>query len=113
MPISAHPSHTSWPHWGAPPKAPVATCQFRHTPHTLRGPIGSFTQGPSGHVRMRLTAHRMLICAHLHTLRGPVGSPTQGPSGHVRMRLPAHRMPISAHPSHTSRPHRELHPRPQ
>ena len=50
--------HVSWPHrelhrkpqWQGPHASPR---QFRHTPHTVRGPIGSSTEGPSGRVRMR------------------------------------------------------------
>eukprot|EP00959_Pyramimonas_sp_CCMP1952_P447191 9362998-Pyramimonas_sp.AAC.1 len=30
---------------------------FRHTPHTVRGPSGSSTEGPSDRVRMRPQVH--------------------------------------------------------
>eukprot|EP00959_Pyramimonas_sp_CCMP1952_P353435 7405187-Pyramimonas_sp.AAC.1 len=54
----------------APPKAPAAastcgssltSCQCRATRNTIRGPIGSSTEGSSGSVHMRFPAHRMFI----------------------------------------------------
>eukprot|EP00959_Pyramimonas_sp_CCMP1952_P012912 273065-Pyramimonas_sp.AAC.1 len=47
---------------------------FRHTPHTVRGPIGSSAEGPSGCVRMR---HRHPTRHTPHTVRGPIGSSTE------------------------------------
>ena len=74
-PISAHPSHGSWPHTGPQPKA---SGPFRHTPHTVRGPTGSSTEGASGRVYMRPRNS----CRHTrHTVRGPIGSSTEGLSG--------------------------------
>eukprot|EP00959_Pyramimonas_sp_CCMP1952_P253100 5287281-Pyramimonas_sp.AAC.1 len=49
--------------------------QFRHTPHTFRGPIGNSTEGPRGCVRMRHPLFRHTP----HTLRGPMRSSTEGP----------------------------------
>eukprot|EP00959_Pyramimonas_sp_CCMP1952_P208527 4362133-Pyramimonas_sp.AAC.1 len=44
---------------------------FRHTPHTLRGPMGSSAEGPSGTVRMPPPAP----FRHTpHTPRGPLGA---------------------------------------
>ena len=56
-PISAHPSHVSWPHrelhrrpqWQGPHAVPLP---FRGTPRTFRGPIRCSTGGPSGRARM-------------------------------------------------------------
>jgi len=48
-PMSAHPSHASWPH-KEPHRRPQWRCshasrhEFRHTTHTVRGPIGSSTE---------------------------------------------------------------------
>eukprot|EP00959_Pyramimonas_sp_CCMP1952_P007087 148162-Pyramimonas_sp.AAC.1 len=33
--------------------SPPTACQFRRTPHAVRDPIGSASEGPSGRVRMR------------------------------------------------------------
>eukprot|EP00959_Pyramimonas_sp_CCMP1952_P252575 5277138-Pyramimonas_sp.AAC.1 len=49
-------------------------------PQTLRDPIGSATEGPSGCARM---------CHTPHTFRGPVGNFTEGPSCCTHMR-PTH-----------------------
>ena len=60
----------------------MASRQFRRTPHTLRGPIRSSTQGPSGKVRM--VASRPFRQTP-HTSGGPIGSSTQCHRGRVRM----------------------------
>eukprot|EP00959_Pyramimonas_sp_CCMP1952_P213235 4461725-Pyramimonas_sp.AAC.1 len=40
---------------GTPPEAPAAVCRcVSPNQHTLRGPMGSSTEGPSGGVHMRL-----------------------------------------------------------
>eukprot|EP00959_Pyramimonas_sp_CCMP1952_P256789 5364786-Pyramimonas_sp.AAC.1 len=36
---------------------PPLRAPFRHTPHTVRGPRGSSTEGPSGRVRMASPPH--------------------------------------------------------
>eukprot|EP00959_Pyramimonas_sp_CCMP1952_P209725 4387995-Pyramimonas_sp.AAC.1 len=54
-PHSAHHSHGSWPHrkphrrpqWQSPHDV-TAPFRHRHTPYTVRGPIGSSAEGPSG-----------------------------------------------------------------
>eukprot|EP00959_Pyramimonas_sp_CCMP1952_P098974 2069048-Pyramimonas_sp.AAC.1 len=50
---------------------------FRPTPHTLRGPMGSSTECPSGAVRMRFPRP---FWHTPHALRGPIGSSTEGPN---------------------------------
>ena len=72
-PISAYPSHGSWPHrephrrpqWWCPhAPAPLIDPKFWHTPHTVRGPIGSPTEGPSGGVRTCPRLSYTSILAH-------------------------------------------------
>eukprot|EP00959_Pyramimonas_sp_CCMP1952_P364425 7631363-Pyramimonas_sp.AAC.1 len=55
----------------------TAPHRFGHTHHTLRGPTGRSTEGPSGCARM--TQARQLRHS-AHTFRGPVGSSTESPS---------------------------------
>eukprot|EP00959_Pyramimonas_sp_CCMP1952_P302863 6336589-Pyramimonas_sp.AAC.1 len=49
----------------------AAPHQFRHSPHTVRGPIGGSTEGPSGCVRMP-APHPFRHTSH--TFRGSLGS---------------------------------------
>eukprot|EP00959_Pyramimonas_sp_CCMP1952_P387652 8124496-Pyramimonas_sp.AAC.1 len=80
---------------------------LRHTPHTVRGLIGSSTEGPSGCGCMR---HRNPLRHTPHAVRDPIGSSTDGPQW---VRLHASPPHITAHPSRGSWPHREFHRRPQ
>eukprot|EP00959_Pyramimonas_sp_CCMP1952_P229467 4797715-Pyramimonas_sp.AAC.1 len=49
---------------------------IRHTPHTLRDPIGSSTEGTSAAARMR---HPHPIRHTPDTFRGPIGAPPKAP----------------------------------
>ena len=108
-PISAHPSHGSWPHrelhrrpqWQGPHAVPPS---FRRTPHTVRGPIGSSTEGPSGRVRMQFQPH---FCASLTRFVAPLGAPPKAPVAASACFPTTH----SANPSHASWPHRAPHRR--
>eukprot|EP00959_Pyramimonas_sp_CCMP1952_P184533 3858698-Pyramimonas_sp.AAC.1 len=57
---------------------------IRHTSHTLRGPVGSSTEGPSGRAHM-CPRHPSRHVPHNNRFRGPIGSSTEGPSGTARM----------------------------
>eukprot|EP00959_Pyramimonas_sp_CCMP1952_P306549 6415583-Pyramimonas_sp.AAC.1 len=50
--------------------------RLRYTPHAVRVPIGSSTEGPSGTVHMR---PRHTLRRTPHTVRGHIGSSTEGP----------------------------------
>eukprot|EP00959_Pyramimonas_sp_CCMP1952_P211012 4416308-Pyramimonas_sp.AAC.1 len=63
---------------------------LRHTPHTVRGPIESSTEGPRGCGVPSPFRHTT------HTVPGPIGSFTKGPNGCVNLSL----APTLAHPSH-------------
>ena len=60
--VSAHPSRALWPHrelhrtpqWQGSHGGPAP---FWRTPHTVRGPIGSSTEGPRGKARIRDRVH--------------------------------------------------------
>ena len=56
---------------------------FRHTPHTLRGPLGSSTEGPSGHVRMRPRFH---FGTSLAQIVAPNEAPPRASDGRARTR---------------------------
>ena len=134
----ARPSRVSWPHRGAPPKAPVAGSACVPPPH-FGAPLTRFVelhgrlqwQGPHAYSGpLRRTPH---------TFRGPIGSSTKGSTGRVRMRTRAHfgehltrfvapwgappkapaagsscvLEPTSANTSHVSWPHRVPHRRSQ
>eukprot|EP00959_Pyramimonas_sp_CCMP1952_P208766 4366772-Pyramimonas_sp.AAC.1 len=85
-----------WPRPHAP--SPPTACPFRHTPHTIRGPIGISTEGSSGRVRMS-PPHSIRHTPH--TVRSPIGSSTDGSSGKGSHDTTA---PNSAHPSHVRGP---------
>ena len=109
---------------------------FGTPPHTLRGPIGSSTEGPSARVHMRTRVHFVRpLTRFVAPLEAPPKAPVAGPARgfglsfahpshaswphkglHRRsqwLRSHAATAFISAHLSHASWPHRELHRRPQ
>ena len=111
-PIWTHPSQGSWPHRELRRKT-----QW-HSPHGVRGPNSahpSHVSWPHRELhrrpqRLRPHASPPPISAHPpHTFRGLIGSSTERPNAKFAWR----RRLILAHPSHVSRPHGELHRRPQ
>ena len=104
-----HASHGSRPHrelhrrpqWQGSHASPGP---FRHTPHTVRGPIESSTEGPCGRVRLRPHAD---LSTPLTRCVAPCGSPPKAPA----VGLTCVPRQILAHNSHGSWPHRELHRR--
>ena len=85
-PISAHPSHVSWPHrelrlrpqWES---SHGTAALFRYTPHADLGPIEvhRVSQWESSRGTTALFRHTP------HTFRGPIGSSADGLTGEVRM----------------------------
>eukprot|EP00959_Pyramimonas_sp_CCMP1952_P127224 2661260-Pyramimonas_sp.AAC.1 len=58
------------------PASSLRMSVLRQTPHTLRGPTSSSTEGPSGRVRMRAPAH---FLTPLTRFGAPQGAPTKAP----------------------------------
>ena len=92
--VSAHPSHVSrelhWPKWlrSHAPTAPISS-----HPHTVRGPIGSSTEGANGKVRMRParpfrhTPH----CTHAHYAKPMITSSSSSGTAYFTMTSHMHR----------------------
>eukprot|EP00959_Pyramimonas_sp_CCMP1952_P308425 6454619-Pyramimonas_sp.AAC.1 len=71
----------------------MAALPFWHIPHTLRGPIGSSIESPSGRVRIAAPPHPG---TPLRRFVAPDGAPPKAPVAGFAWRC----HPVGAHPSH-------------